>query len=85
MKTFPAEHEFGDEYYYNHLKIDRNSSHLVGCDNFFHWVYYNKSDHVNLVKELRAFNSLYELNVQVEDYKNFDNSLNFRCMNTERR
>ena len=85
MEAFPAEHDFGDEYYHKHLKDNRNFTHLVGWDKFFCWVYCDRSDHVDPVKELRTSNSLYELNVQIEDYKNFGNCLDFRCVNTERR
>ena len=57
MKVFQVEHESANDYYHNHLKDGKSFTHLVGCDKFSCWVYYNGND-IDPVKELRILNSL---------------------------
>ena len=59
MEAFQVEHELGKDYYYNYLKDNRILMHLVGYNKFYCRLYYNKSDNVDPVRELRIFNLLH--------------------------
>lgn len=72
MATFQAEHELANDYYKNHLKVERSFTHLVGCDTFYYWLSYNKNDQINPIRKLRIFQPFYkEYDLKSEGWTKF--------------
>lgn len=43
MEALKVEHELANDYYYNQLNDKKRFMHLVGCDKFCCYLYYNGS------------------------------------------